>query len=428
MATVNVTTANTFEQWRVKTNEIGTAVGNTAEVTVSDIGATSIVAALKAHQGIVVGSVTVAGSTMTGNLVFNDNKKVILGTSSDGLEIYHDGSNSYIADTGTGSLKVTAATVDFSANVDIDGILEADAITVNGVTLAETISDTVGGMVAGNTETGVAVTYEDSDNTLDFVLGATQTTVTSLKNAALVIGRDADNDIDFSTDNNIVFRAGGADQVKLIDGVFSAGIDSDVDLGTTAVRFKDAFVDSITVTGAVTANSLDIEGNVDVNGILETDALTVAGISIAETIADTVGAMVGGNTESGISVTYEDSDNTLDFNINDPTITLTGDVTGSGTMTNLGSFSIATTRTAGSTDTSDIADDAITQAKIADNSVGNGQMLDNAINTAELVNGSVTEVKVANDAISRAKLKDEVVLTITNSAGSVVKTMYGAGS
>jgi len=398
MATVNVTTANTFEQWRVKTNEIGTAVGNTAEVTVSDIGATSIVAALKAHQGIVVGSVTVAGSTMTGNLVFNDNKKVILGTSSDGLEIYHDGSNSYIADTGTGSLKVTAATVDFSANVDIDGILEADAITVNGVTLAETISDTVGGMVAGNTETGVAVTYEDSDNTLDFVLGATQTTVTSLKNAALVIGRDADNDIDFSTDNNIVFRAGGADQVKLIDGVFSAGIDSDVDLGTTAVRFKDAFVDSITVTGAVTANSLDIEGNVDVNGILETDALTVAGISIAETIADTVGAMVGGNTESGISVTYEDSDNTLDFNINDPTITLTGDVTGSGTMTNLGSFSIATTRTAGSTSTADIADNAITEAK------------------------------VVNDAISRAKLKDEVSLLIINAAGSTVKTMYGAGS
>ena len=396
--TVNVTTANTFEQWRVKTNELGTKIGDLDDVTNSDIGATTLVAAVKAHQGIVVGSVTTSGSTMTGNMIFNDNVKVILGTSSDGLEIYHDGTHSYIADTGTGNLKVTAPTVEFSANVDVDGILEADAITVNGITLAETISDTVGGMVAGNTETGVAVTYEDSDNTLDFVLGTTQTTVTSLTNAALVVGRDADNDIDFATDNNIIFRAGGADQVKLIDGVFQAGIDSDVDLGTTAVRFKDAFVDSITVTGAVTANSLDIEGNVDVNGILETDALTVGGISIAETIADTVGAMVGSNTESGISVTYEDSDNTLDFNVNDPTITLTGDVTGSGTMTNLGSFSIATTRTAGSTSTADIADNAITEAK------------------------------VVNDAISRAKLKDEVSLLVINAAGSTVKTIYGAGS
>ena len=396
--TVNVTTANTFEQWRVKTNEIGTAIGDLDDVTNSDIGATTLVAAVKAHQGIVVGSVTTSGSTMTGNMVFNDNAKVILGTSSDGLEIYHDGSHSYIADTGTGNLKVTAPTVEFSANVDVDGILEADAITVAGITLAETISDTVGAMVGSNTETGIAVTYEDSDNTLDFVLGTTQTTVTSLTNAALVVGRDADNDIDFATDNNIIFRAGGADQVKLIDGVLQPVTDSDVDLGTTGVRFKDAFVDTITVTGAVTADSLDIEGNVDVNGILETDALTVGGISIAETIADTVGAMVGSNTESGISVTYEDSDNTLDFNVNDPTITLTGDVTGSGTMTNLGSFSIATTRTAGSTSTADIADNAVTEAKIV------------------------------NDAVSRAKLKDEVSLLVINAAGSTVKTIYGAGS
>ena len=142
---------------------------------------------------------------MTGSMIFNDNAKVILGTSSDGLEIYHDGSHSYIADTGTGNLKVTAPTVEFSANVDVDGILEADAITVAGITLAETISDTVGAMVGSNTETGIAVTYEDSDNTLDVVLGTTQTTVTSLTNAALVVGRDADNDIDFATDNNIIF-------------------------------------------------------------------------------------------------------------------------------------------------------------------------------------------------------------------------------
>ena len=406
--TVNVTTANTFEQWRVKTNELGTKIGDLDDVTASDIGATTIVAAVKAHQGIVVGSVTTSGSTMTGNMVFNDGVKVILGTSSDGLEIYHDGTHSYIADTGTGNLKVTAPTVEFSANVDVDGILEADAITVNGVTLAETISDTVGAMVGGNAETGIAVTYEDSDNTLDFVLGTTQTTVTSLTNAALVVGRDADNDIDFATDNNIIFRAGGADQVKLIDGVLQPVTDSDVDLGTTGVRFKDAFVDTITVTGAVTADSLDIEGNVDVNGILETDALTVGGISIAETIADTVGAMVGSNTESGISVTYEDSDNTLDFNVNDPTITLTGDVTGSGTMTNLGSFSIATTRTAGSTSTADIADNAVTTVKIVDN--------------------AITTDKILNDAVSRAKLKDEVSLLVINAAGSTVKTIYGAGS
>lgn len=45
------------------------------------------------------------------------------------------------------------------------------AIPTSSITsLAEYIADTAGAMVTGNTETGIAVTYEDSDNTLDFVV------------------------------------------------------------------------------------------------------------------------------------------------------------------------------------------------------------------------------------------------------------------
>ena len=47
-----------------------------------------------------------AGGTMTGNIVFNDTIRSVYGTSSDGLEIYHDGSDSYINDTGTGDVIV----------------------------------------------------------------------------------------------------------------------------------------------------------------------------------------------------------------------------------------------------------------------------------------------------------------------------------
>ena len=46
-----------------------------------------------------------AGGTMTGDILFNDSVKAKFGTSSD-LEIYHDGSNSYISDTGTGDVIV----------------------------------------------------------------------------------------------------------------------------------------------------------------------------------------------------------------------------------------------------------------------------------------------------------------------------------
>ena len=44
-----------------------------------------------------------SGSTMTGDLAFGDNVKAKFGASDD-LQIYHDGSHSYISDTGTGNL------------------------------------------------------------------------------------------------------------------------------------------------------------------------------------------------------------------------------------------------------------------------------------------------------------------------------------
>ena len=50
MATVNVTTANTFEEWRTKTNELGTAVGNLTNLTEPLAGATDIIAALGDHE------------------------------------------------------------------------------------------------------------------------------------------------------------------------------------------------------------------------------------------------------------------------------------------------------------------------------------------------------------------------------------------
>ncbi len=232
--------------------------------------------------------------------------------------------------------------------------------------------------------------------------------ITSLKNTSLVIGRDADNDIDFATDNNIIFRAGGADQVKIVDGVLQPVTDSDVDLGTTGVRFKNAFVDTITATGEIDGASLDISGNADIDGTLEADAITIGGTSLAATIHATVGAMVSSNTESGLSVTYQASDNTLDFDVIDPTITLTGAVTGSATMTNLGSISIATTSGVANIVTDDIADNAVTTAKIANN--------------------SITEAKMADDSVGSAEMKSLSTLLIINSAGATVKTLHGAGA
>ena len=219
----------------------------------------------------------------------------------------------YVSAAPTITGTAVMADLDISGDVDVDGTLETDALTINGATLAETISDTVGAMVGSNTETGITVTYEDGDNTLDFALGAAQTTITSLLATDIKIGEDDQTKIDFETADEIHFYAANVEQVYLGDNIFGPQSDSDVDLGSTGVRWKDAFVDSITVTGEVDAASLDISGDADIDGTLEADAITIAGVTLAETISDTVGAMVGSNTETGIGVTYDDSDNTLDF-------------------------------------------------------------------------------------------------------------------
>ena len=69
----------------------------------------------------------------TDDLIFNDNAKAIFGTSSDGLEIYHDSSHSYIADTGTGRLHINSSQL--RVNNAADNEILIDATQDTGVSL-----------------------------------------------------------------------------------------------------------------------------------------------------------------------------------------------------------------------------------------------------------------------------------------------------
>ena len=134
-----------------------------------------------------------------------------------------------------------------------DGTLEADAITVGGTAV---------------------------------LTGGAETAITSILNTSIVIGRDADNDIDFGTDNNIIFRAGAADQIKLIDGALAPVTDNDVDLGTSSLEFKDAYFD-----GTVNADSLAMGTNTSGNLLIGTGSAfastAVTDLSAISSIADT---------------------------------------------------------------------------------------------------------------------------------------------
>ena len=132
---------------------------------------------------------------------------------------------------------------------------------------------------------------------LIFEDGSDNLNVASLKNTSLVVGRDADNDIDFATDNNIIFRAAGADQIVLKDGVLEPVTDSDIALGTSGTkRFTNLFL-----SGAITAGSnANIGGNLNLNGAFEIDVAS----GDPTIIFDTQGA-----DKFHIAVDDSDSDN-----------------------------------------------------------------------------------------------------------------------
>ena len=102
---------------------------------------------------------------------------------------------------------------------------------------------------------GTGLASSASGNNVTLSVDAAQTGITSVTNASLVLGRDADNDIDFTTDNQITFRVSANDGV-----VFKA-------------------------SGEIEATSLDISGDADIDGTLEADAITVGGTALNTVIA-----------------------------------------------------------------------------------------------------------------------------------------------
>ena len=166
----------------------------------------------------------------------------------------------------------------------------------SGTTTSNSATDTLtiaGGTgittaVSGDTLTVTsAITAGDglTLNTADIDIDAAQTTITSLLATDIKIGEDDQTKIDFETADEIHFYANNTEQVYVGDNILGPQSDSDVDLGSTGVRWKDAYVDSITVTGEVDGASLDIEGDADINGTLEADAITVNGTALNTVIA-----------------------------------------------------------------------------------------------------------------------------------------------
>ena len=176
-----------------------------------------------------------------------------------------------------------------NSSITIDGSAVAlgGSITTNNTQLTqENVEDFVGGMLDG-TETGISVSYDDTNGNLDFVIG--------------------DNDIT----NDML--AGSINQSKL------AGSIANAKLANSTITIDGQ---SVALGGSVTTTNTQLS---------------------TENVEDIVGAMFDGNTETGLSVAYDDASNDINVVVDDSTFALTGDVTGTATQTAKGDVSIATT-------------------------------------------------------------------------------------
>ena len=277
--------------------------------------------------------------------------------------------------TLTGELD--AGSLDISGDADIDGTLEADAITIGGITLAETIADTVGAMVTSNTESGITVAYDDADNTLDFTVGTLNqdttgnaATATILETARTIGGTSFDGSA-----NIAVALASTATALATARTIGGTSFDGTANIAVGLAATATALATARTIHGV----SFDGTANID----------------LSEPIADTIGAMVTSNTETGIAVTYDDADNTLDF------------VIGAGTIVN-----------------SMLADDAVGADELAADAVVNASVaagaaiVDTKLATIATVNKvSLTAVDIDGGTDIGADLSTSDLIVVDDGAG-----------
>ena len=138
-------------------------------------------------------------------------------------------------------------------------------------------------MVGSNTETGITVTYQDADNTIDFAIAAAQTTITSILATDLKIGEDDQTKIDFETADQIHFYVSNTNQLNLADQVLTPVTDSQFDLGSSSLYFANAYIDDIITRGITAVSNIVISVDTDaddVSGDSATGRLTLGALSL----------------------------------------------------------------------------------------------------------------------------------------------------
>ena len=220
--------------------------------------------------------------TGTDDILFPDNAKILMGNSSD-LSIYHDSSNSYISEQGTGNLNVLGTSIEFlnsAANKYYLAMTDGGSLTAyhNGSAKVST------------TATGCDITG---------VLTADGVTVTGT-NANLVLGTTGSN-ITFNRDgDNYISASGGTSSNIILDPQNRLAVNTG---GSERLRVDSSgsiFIGSTSFSENGSTNSIKITPHEILTGTTTTDANTHLGFSNPN-------GRVGSITTSGSSSAYNTS-------------------------------------------------------------------------------------------------------------------------
>ena len=322
--TGNAATATALETARTIN---GTSFDGTANITITAAGSTLSDTVTVAKGGTGATSLTDGG--------------ILLGSGTGAITATAVLANGELL-IGDNSTDPTVATLTAGSNVTITngaGSITIASTDTNTQLTTEQVQDIVGGMVTGNTETGIAVTYEDGDGTLDFVVGTLNqdttgnaATATALETARTINGTSFDGTANITItaagstlSDTVTVAKGGTGATSLTDGGVLLGSGTDAITATAVLGNGELLIGDNSTDPAVA--TLTAGSNVTITNGAGTITIAAANDNTQlsnEQVQDIVGGMVTGNTETGISVTYEDGDGTLDFVVG----TLNQDTTG----------------------------------------------------------------------------------------------------
>ena len=231
--------------------------------------------------------------------------------------------------------EVDATSLDISGDIDVDGTTNLDNTDIDGTlvvdgsnisldsttTLNIDNSNTSNGITIGTATSGVPISigHSTSETTINGNLTVSGTTTTV--NSTTVNLNDHNIILDSGNSTSAVINGAGI----TIEG--GSGDDATFSYSTTGPKFElklGSSYESLQVDQLI-ADSLDIENDVDINGTLEADAITVNGTALNTVIA---GVTVTNATTAAVATTVTISDNESTNEDNAIIFTAGGDVDG----------------------------------------------------------------------------------------------------